>query len=104
VTDEDTPAFYHCSSHGVVLLHIAANPHSTISNIAEALCLTPRTVWGIVGVLRRTKQVRVETIGRTNHYYVNMDAPFFHPTVKGLRLKTLGQFLISRQPQFAGIG
>jgi hypothetical protein len=41
--------WYHCSSYGTVLIHIAAHPHSTISEIADALCLTKRSVWGTIG-------------------------------------------------------
>jgi biotin operon repressor len=90
-------AWHHCSSHGTVLVHIAANPHTTTNDIADALCLTRRSVWGTIGALRQSGQIRVLRIGRQNHYYVNLDAPFRHPTVTGL---TLGDFLgsISREP------
>jgi hypothetical protein len=97
---EDNPQFYHCSSHGIVLLHIAANPNSTIQEIADALCLTTRSVWGIVGVLRRAGQIRVVKVGRTHYYHANMDATFFHPTVKGVKISGLGDYLASRQRQW----
>jgi hypothetical protein len=83
------PEWYHCSSYGTVLMHIAANPHSTTSEIAEALCLTKRSVWGAIGVLRQSEQIHVYRVGRRNHYYVNLDAPFRHPTVRGLKLRDL---------------
>jgi hypothetical protein len=81
--------WYHCSSYGTVLVHIAANPHSTTNEIADALCLTKRSVWGTIGALRQSGQIQVYRIGRRNHYYVNMDAPFLHPTVKGVKLGDL---------------
>lgn len=81
--------WHHCSSHGAVLMHIAANPHSTIREIADALCLTKRTVWGIIGALRRCGQIHVIRIGRSHHYYVNMDAAFLHPTITGVKLGAL---------------
>jgi biotin operon repressor len=81
--------WYHCSSHGTVLMHIAANPHSTIKEIAEALSLTKRSVWGTIGALRHCGQVHVVRDGRSHHYYVNMDAPFFHPTISGVKLGDL---------------
>jgi hypothetical protein len=70
-------------------MHIAANPHSTIKEIAEALCLTKRSVWGTIGALRQRGQVHVVRNGRRHYYYVNMDAPFFHPTISGVKLGDL---------------
>jgi hypothetical protein len=81
--------WYHCSSYGTVLMHIAANPHSTTNEIADALCLTRRSVWGTIGALRQRGQIHVVRIGRKNHYYVNMDAPFLHPTIEGVKLGDL---------------
>ena len=81
--------WYHCSSYGTVLMHIAANPHSTTKEIADALCLTRRSVWGTIGALRQRGQVHVVRNGRRHHYYVNMDAPFFHPTISGVKLGDL---------------
>ncbi len=87
--------WYHCSSYGTILVHIAANPHSTIREIAEALSLTPRSVWGTIGALQREGQIYVYRNNRRNHYYVNLDAPFFHPTVKGVKLGDLLGGLVS---------
>ena len=95
-----TCEWYHCSSYGTVLVHIAANPHSTTNEIADALCLTKRSVWGTIGALRQRGQIGVYRIGRRNHYYVNMDAPFLHPTVKGVKLgDLLGGF--GREPEIS---
>jgi biotin operon repressor len=81
--------WYHCSSYGTVLMHIAANPHSTTKEIADALSLTKRSVWGTIGALRQRGQINVVRIGRKHHYYVNMDAPFLHPTISGVKLGDL---------------
>lgn len=81
--------WYHCSSYGTVLMHIAAHPHSTISEIADALCLTKRSVWGTIGALRRHGQLHVSRKSRHHHYIVNPDALFFHPTVTGVRIGDL---------------
>lgn len=81
--------WYHCSSYGTVLMHIAANPHSTTKEIADALSLTKRSVWGTIGALRQRGQINVVRIGRSHHYYVNMDASFLHPTISGLKLGDL---------------
>jgi hypothetical protein len=78
-------------------MHIAANPHSTTNEIADALCLTKRSVWGTIGALRQRDQITVVRIGRRNHYYVNHDAPFLHPTISGVKLGALTRGL-SEQP------
>ncbi len=77
------------SSHGTVLFHIAANPQCTIRDIADAMCLTRRTVWGVVGDLRRARMLRVRKNGRRHHYTVNLDAPFLHPTLTGYTLRPI---------------
>jgi hypothetical protein len=82
--------WYHVSSHGSVLFYIAARQDCTVRDIVEALFLTRRTVWGIVGDLRRAGMLRVRKNGRRHHYSVNLDGPFRHPTIKGY---TLGHVL-----------
>ena len=82
--------WYHVSSHGAVIYCIAADPDCTTKEIAEALCVTTRTVWGIIGDLRRAGMLRVRKEGRRHHYTVNPDAPLRHPTLKRF---TLGAIL-----------
>ena len=77
------------SSHGTVLFHIAAHPQCTIRDIADAMCLTQRRVWGVIGDLRRARMLRVRKNGRRHHYTVNLDAPFSHPTVRGYALRDI---------------
>ncbi|MFB3053624.1 MAG: MarR family transcriptional regulator [Dehalococcoidia bacterium] len=77
------------SSHGTVLFHIAANPQCTIRDIADAMCLTQRRVWGVIGDLRRARMLRVRKNGRRHHYTVNLDAPFLHPTLTGYTLRPI---------------
>ena len=79
--------WYHCSSHGAVLFHIAANPDCGINEISEAMALTPRSVWGIIGDLRRAGMLHVHREGRRHFYRVNLDAPFLHPTLSGYTLR-----------------
>lgn len=82
------------SSHGSVLFHIAANPECTIKEIADAMVLTRRSVWGVIGDLRRAGMLRVRKDGRRHHYTVNLDAPFLHPTIKGYSLRpVLGEIV-----------
>ncbi len=84
------PDWYHVSSHGAVIYCIAAAPDCTTKEIAKALCVTTRTVWGIIGDLRRADMLRVRKEGRRHHYTVNPNAPLRHPTLKRF---TLGAIL-----------
>ncbi len=81
--------WYLVSSHGSLLFYIAAHPDSTISDIMDGMSLTRRTVWGLIGDLRRAGMLRVQRVGRLHHYRVNLDGPFLHPTINGMRLRTV---------------
>ena len=67
------------SSHGAILFCIAAKPGCTIRDIADTMSLTRRTVWGVIGDLRRANMLRVRKEGRRHHYTMNPDALFKHP-------------------------
>ncbi len=92
--------WYVLSSHGVVLLYIALHPDSTIRDIAEALFLTRRTIWGIVGDLRKGGMIHVRKEGRRHHYSLNFDARLRHPIFEGHTLISLLQLLAARIPAF----
>jgi DNA-binding transcriptional ArsR family regulator len=89
--------WYLVSSHGAVLFYVAINPGCTIKQIAEDMSLTQRTVWGLIGDLRRADMLRVRREGRRHHYTVNLDAPFRHPVITGIPLRSvLGQLVEQR--------
>lgn len=88
--------WYLVSSHGSVLFYIATKPDCTIREIAHAMSLTRRTVWGIVGDLRRAGMLNVRKEGRRHHYTVNLDAPFLHPTLGGYTLRPILSKLAER--------
>jgi len=81
--------WYLVSSHGAVLFYVAVNPGCTIKQIAEDMSLTQRTVWGLIGDLRRADMLRVRREGRRHHYTVNLDAPFRHPVIQGIALRSV---------------
>jgi hypothetical protein len=81
--------WYLVSSHGSVLFYIAVSPDCTIQQIANDMALTQRTVWGVIGDLRRAGMVHVRRAGRRHHYRVNLDADFKHPTLKGVPLRAV---------------
>ncbi len=89
------------SSHGAIVFFVVAKPDCTIKDIASAMFLTRRTVWGVIGDLRRAGMLHVRKNGRTHHYSVNLDAPFPHPVLDGI---TMGQVLgqLTRQTRRDG--
>lgn len=82
-------AWYLVSSHGSILFYIAAYPDTTIKNIADAMSLTRRTVWGIIGDLRHKNMIDVRRDGRCHHYTVNLGSgvEFTHPVLRGIPLR-----------------
>lgn len=88
--------WYLVSSHGSVLFFIAANPDCRIVDIADGMSLTHRSVWGIVGDLRRAGMLQVRRSGRHHHYAVDPDGPFLHPTISGLRLRSVLGKIVDR--------
>ena len=97
--------WYLVSSHGAILFYVAVNPECTIKEIAEAMSLTRRTVWGVIGDLRRADMLQIRKEGRRHHYTVNLDAPFKHPVLDGFSLRLiLGQLVgqVSRGEPVAG--
>lgn len=88
--------WYLVSSHGVILFYVAVNADCTIKEIAEAMSLTRRTVWGVIGDLRRAEMLHVRKEGRRHHYTVNLDAPFKHPTLNGVSLRLILGELMAR--------
>lgn len=88
--------WYLVSSHGAILFYIAVVPDCTINQIADAMFLTRRTVWGVIGDLRRANMLLVRKEGRTHHYKVNLDASFKHPVVAGISLRDVLGKLVAR--------
>jgi hypothetical protein len=71
------------------------HPGTTIKDLADAFFLTRRTIWGLVGDLRRAGTLRVRKEGRRHHYTVNLEAPFIHPCLHGVTLReVLGRLAV----------
>ena len=58
------------TSRGRLLLKVKANPGITVKALAEIMFLTRRSIWGMVGGLRRAGYLTAVSKGKTNHYYV----------------------------------
>lgn len=67
------------SNHGHVLVYLNRIPDSRVRDIAEAVGITERRVQTILAELEASDYVKVEHIGRRNHYIVNTKKKFRHP-------------------------
>jgi DNA-binding IscR family transcriptional regulator len=73
-------------SHGTVLFYIARHPDCTVSEIADALAVTPRTVWGLIGDLKRSGLVDSRRDGKRHCYTINGAGRFPDPLISHLTL------------------
>ena len=69
------------SSRGAIFFYIAASPDCTVEQIADAMSLARRSVYGIVVDLKRAGMITTQMISRRHHFTVNMEASFLHPTL-----------------------
>jgi DNA-binding transcriptional ArsR family regulator len=81
------------ASHGVVLFYVAANPESTMREMADALEMTERRIAGILKDLEDAGMINVNRVGRKNAYSVNHEASFRHPTLSHVKLKNFVHML-----------
>jgi biotin operon repressor len=91
------------SPQGRILFYIALCPDCSVQEMATALGLTERAVWGIIRELRQQGMLIMRREKRRHRYRVNLDAPLLHPTIEGLTLRpVLGEVarrgLSSRHP------
>ena len=84
------------SAQGRVLFYVAVCPDSPVEEIARNLDLTERAVWGVVRDLRGHGMIQLRKRGRRHHYIINLDAPFLHPTIRGLTLRPVLGEIASR--------
>lgn len=77
------------SRHGGVILYLVAYPGSSIQQIADGLETSQRTIRDIIADLRRAGMLTVMPCGRRLTYFVDLDAPFRHPTITGVTLRCL---------------
>jgi DNA-binding MarR family transcriptional regulator len=92
------------STHGVVLLHIARHPGSTLREMAEVLGLTERRISQIVQDLAAAEYLKIERVGRRSAYTVNESASMRHPTLHHVRLGDVLDLLISEPLPPPGTG
>jgi len=84
-------------SHGAVLFYIAQHPACTISEIASALVVTPRTVWRLVGDLKRSGLIQTRKDGRRHHYWLEPEGRLPDPVLSHLNLRQIMSVLAPRE-------
>jgi hypothetical protein len=75
------PSWTLVTSHGIVLLYVAAHPDSTMRAIASRTGLTERRVVDIIHDLEAAELLSVAHSGRRNRYALTPAAKFRHPVV-----------------------
>jgi DNA-binding Lrp family transcriptional regulator len=77
------------ASHGLVLLHLAQKPQSTMRELADRLGVSERRVASIVRELQSSGMIRVGKLGKRNTYSINEDAVTSQAALPGRRLGEL---------------
>lgn len=77
--DLDLDNWTFLSNHGHVLVHLNRHPDSRVRDIADAVGITERRAQSILSELEKSDYLKVERIGRRNHYTVNTKKKFRHP-------------------------
>jgi hypothetical protein len=77
------------TSHARVLLALAQNPEIRVREVAQAACLTRRSVYRILTDLVDAGYVHRVRIGRRTHYELDPDQPLGDPLSGELTLRDL---------------
>lgn len=68
------------TNHAHVLIHLHADPDARVRDLAEGVGVTERSIMGILADLEEGGYVTRTRVGRRNHYRVNPQLHFRHPT------------------------
>lgn len=86
------------TTHFLVLLCVAEDPSTRISDVAKRVGITERAVQGIMSDLVGARYVTRTRVGRRNHYEVNRQMPLRHLQTQHHRL---GELLAVLTPKAA---
>ena len=67
------------TNHSHVLITLYADPDLVLREVAQRVGITERGVQRIVQDLEEQGFIRIEKVGRKNHYQVLVDQPLRHP-------------------------
>jgi hypothetical protein len=85
----ESPRLVFITSHARVLLALAQNPEIRVREVAQAACLTRRSVYRILTELVDAGYVRRVRVGRCNHYELDPNQPLGDPISGELTLRDL---------------
>ena len=87
------------TNHAHVLVALHRDPDLRQRDIAALVGITEGAVQRILNELEQTGHLRIERVGRRNHYDVNTDIELRHPLDAG---HTVGELLESLRPRPPG--
>jgi DNA-binding MarR family transcriptional regulator len=93
---QTSPKWTILSNHGIVLFHIAANPHSTLRELSDLLGITERQIRRILKDLAAAEIIQIQREGRRNRYSINPNAHLRHPTLSPIPLQ---RFIAAMTPE-----
>ncbi|GAA4966973.1 MarR-like DNA-binding transcriptional regulator SgrR of sgrS sRNA [Nonomuraea thailandensis] len=90
------PTWTFLTHHARVLVEIARDPEARVRDLAGHIGITERGVQKILADLHQAGYLTRERVGRRNHYSLNLDAHFRHPTEAGLPVRLLIDLFVDR--------
>ena len=95
--------WYLLSSRGLVFFYVALHPDCTIKEMTEALSLTQRTIWSLLGDLRTAGMEEVRKSGRRHHYFANAESHAHDPVFGGRTMLEAIAELVQQGRQVLGV-
>ena len=97
VTKGSLPSWTFLSNHAHVLVCLARDPDTRLTEVARQVGIGERAVHRIVHELIETGYLTATKIGRRNVYQVNLDIPLRHPLESGYDVQAIIGPLLSNQ-------
>lgn len=85
------------TNHAHVLILLNQEPDMILREVAARIGITERAVQKIVHDLKEDGFIKLEKIGRQNHYIVSKELPFRHPIESHLKIGKLLNLLEGEQ-------
>jgi len=79
-TDAPVKPWTFLTHHAHLLLAIAENPDARVQELADTVGVSPRAALSIMADLVEAGYIRRERVGRRNHYSIERNRPFRHPS------------------------
>ena len=79
-TDAPAKPWTFLTHHAHLLLAIAENPDARVQELADTVGVSSRAALSIMADLVESGYIRRERVGRRNHYSIERNRPFRHPS------------------------